>query len=113
MEATRAAPQVWINGFPGSGKLTVATAVATLHNTAIVLDNHKLIDPVEAKYPRTHPFYQLERQLYRQAMLDGYVCSPATLSRLVICTGQYKPPDKDIDRQEQCSLNYLDFQTKR
>ncbi|KAK4151039.1 hypothetical protein C8A00DRAFT_36346 [Chaetomidium leptoderma] len=82
----RTAPVVWINGFPGSGKLTVAMAVAALDKTAIVLDNHKLIDPVEARFSRTHPSYQHERRLFRQAILDRHVCNMATLSRLVIFT---------------------------
>ncbi|KAK2758672.1 hypothetical protein FQN54_003362 [Arachnomyces sp. PD_36] len=80
------APLVWINGFPGSGKLTIATAIAQLHEPAVVLDNHKLIDPVEARCPRTHPDYNKERRLYRQAVLDEFVCDETTLSKLVIFT---------------------------
>ncbi len=53
--ASKVAPLVWINGFPGAGKLTVATALAELDKTVIVIDNHRLIDPVEAKFPRSHP----------------------------------------------------------
>ena len=87
MATTNAAPVVWINGFPGSGKLTVAMAISTLDQTVIVLDNHKLIDPVEARFPRTHPCYQQERQSYRQAVLEKYVCDTATKSRLVVFTG--------------------------
>ncbi|KAK1772247.1 hypothetical protein QBC33DRAFT_520646 [Phialemonium atrogriseum] len=86
MATTKAAPLVWINGFPGSGKLTVAMAISTLHKAVIVLDNHKLIDPVEAQFPRTHPCYQHERQSYRQAVLEKYVCDTATNSRLVVFT---------------------------
>jgi hypothetical protein len=85
--AMNCAPLVWINGFPGSGKLTVATAIATMHKSAIVLDNHKLIDPVEARFPRTHPSYQHERRSYRQAVLEKYACDTNTLSRLVVFTG--------------------------
>jgi hypothetical protein len=84
----KAAPLVWINGFPGCGKLTMATALATLHGAAILLDNHKLIDPVEAQLPRSHPDYQRKRRLYRQAILDEFVLDTATLSRLVIFTGE-------------------------
>ncbi|GAW23589.1 hypothetical protein ANO14919_131630 [Xylariales sp. No.14919] len=84
--ATTPAPLVWINGFPGSGKLTVAKAIAALHEPATVLDNHRLIDPVEARYPRSHPEYQQQRHLYRQAMLVEHVCNTATLGRLVIAT---------------------------
>lgn len=90
-DLVKAAPLVWINGFPASGKLTVATALATLHGAAIVLDNHKLIDPVEARFPRTHPDYHSERQRYRKAILDEFVLDTATLSRMVIFTGQEAP----------------------
>jgi hypothetical protein len=89
--ARRAAPVVWINGFPGSGKLTVATAVAAVDKTAVVLDNHKLIDPVEARFERTHPRYQHERRLFRQAALDRHVRDPGMLSRLVVFTGKTSP----------------------
>ncbi len=85
--ASKVAPLVWINGFPGAGKLTVATALAELDKTVIVIDNHRLIDPVEAKFPRSHPDYQRERHLYRQKVFEEHVCNPATLSRTVVFTG--------------------------
>jgi adenylylsulfate kinase-like enzyme len=88
MAPARRAPVVWINGFPGSGKLTVATAAAALDKTAIVLDKHKLIDPVEARFERSHPSYQNERRRFRQAALDKHVRDIGMLSRLVIFTGK-------------------------
>jgi hypothetical protein len=87
MADNKTAPVVWINGFPGSGKLTIANAIATLRKTAIVLDNHKLIDPVETQCPRTHPDYDMQRQVYRKAILEEYVCNSPNLSQLVIFTG--------------------------
>jgi len=66
----------------------MATALTTLHGAATLLDNHKLIDPVEAQFPRTHPEYQTKRQVYRRATLDEFVVNTATLSRLVIFTGE-------------------------
>ena len=88
MAAAKAAPLIWINGFPGSGKLTIAKAVAKLHGKVILLDNHKLIDPVEAKLSRSHPDYQKQRKLQRQMVFDQYVCDPTTFSDMVICTGE-------------------------
>ena len=81
------APLAWINGFPGSGKMTVATRLQALHGSAILLDNHKLIDPVEAKYPRDHPQYQDERRRHRQHVFDQYASNTTMLSQLIIFTG--------------------------
>ncbi|RYP05586.1 hypothetical protein DL764_003699 [Monosporascus ibericus] len=86
MADTKAAPVLWINGFPGSGKLTVAKIIAWNHHSAVLLDNHKLIDPVEARFSRDHPDYQIRRRPYRRAVLDRYVRDESTLSRLVIFT---------------------------
>lgn len=82
----RPAPVVWINGFPGTGKLTVATALADLHPDAMVIDDHKLIDPVEKRFPRSHPEYQEQRQAYRQAVFDEYVCNKAFSAITIIFT---------------------------
>jgi hypothetical protein len=51
------APVVWINGFPGTGKKTIADAMKQLDPNILVLDNHKLIDPVAAAFSREHPEY--------------------------------------------------------
>src|SRR5271156_3033838 len=84
-----AAPLVWINGFPGSGKLTVARALAKLLGKEIILiDNHQLIDPVEAKIPRDHSDYQKERQLQRIIAFGEYVANAAMYSRIIIFTGE-------------------------
>lgn len=90
MAATSKAPVVWINGFPGTGKLTIANAIAKLHehDNTLVLDNHKLIDPVEGTCPRGHPEYNEQRQIYRQAVLEESVRSPSSHGRLVIFTGR-------------------------
>ncbi|RYP53710.1 hypothetical protein DL768_001310 [Monosporascus sp. mg162] len=83
MDGTRAAPVLWINGFPGSSKLTVAKILAGIHHSAVALDNYRLIDPVEARFSRDRPDYQKHRRLYRQAVLDHYVRDESTLTRLV------------------------------
>jgi len=88
MSTTKIAPVVWINGFPGCGKLTIASIIKTLHSDMILLDNHSLIDPVEAKFQRSHPDYQKERHLYRQHVFKEHVSNPAKLSQLVVFTGK-------------------------
>ncbi|RYP85168.1 hypothetical protein DL770_005082 [Monosporascus sp. CRB-9-2] len=81
MEDTKAAPVLWINGFPGSGKLTVAKILVRKHHSAVALDNHKLIDPVEARFSRNHLDYQKHRRRYRQTVLDHYARDESTLTR--------------------------------
>lgn len=83
------APLVWMNGFPGTGKLTVAKAMAALHGSTILLDNHKLIDPVESKISRGHPDYNKARQRQRELAFDEHVYNRDKISELIIFTGVY------------------------
>ena len=85
---TTPAPLLWINGFPGSGKLTVATALTTLDEAIVLIDNHALIDPVEARLPRNHPDYQAERHVERKRAFDENVLNTAMISRVIVFTGQ-------------------------
>lgn len=62
--------------------------MATLHKTALVVDNHQLIDPVKAKYPRSNPDYNMHRKVYRQAALEKYVYDSSHSSQLIVFTGQ-------------------------
>lgn len=87
MTIIKAAPLVWINGFPASGKLTVASLLPTLSDQILVLDNHKMIDPVEARISRDHPNYNKERQLYRSNTFDQFIYNASTLSTIVVFTG--------------------------
>lgn len=49
-------PLLWINGFPGSGKLTIAKKIVKLSaGDTVLIDNHQLIDPVAAKISRDPP----------------------------------------------------------
>ena len=88
MATTKIAPVVWINGFPGCGKLTIASVMKTLHEDLILLDNHKLIDPVETNFQRSHPDYQKERHLYRQHIFKEHVSNPSKASQIVVFTGE-------------------------
>lgn len=88
MAAAKAAPLIWINGFPGTGKFTVAKAITSLRANSILIDNHKLIDPIEARLPRSHPDYNSERQKQRQLAFNQYASNPDTLTDLLIFTGK-------------------------
>lgn len=82
---------IWVNGYPGSGKFTVCEVIRQLvPDGAIILDSHKLIDPVEVKFPRLHPDYQKERHIYRQAIFKQHVYNKDALSKLVVFTGEFQ-----------------------
>ena len=50
-----AAPLLYVNGFPGVGKLTIAREIVKLLGLeeCILLDSHTLIGPVNAQYSQT------------------------------------------------------------
>lgn len=74
------APLIYINAFPGVGKLTISRCLQTLITwPSRILDNHTLIDPVEAHTPRTSPAYQSQRQHYRRRRLREVATDPSTL----------------------------------
>ncbi|KAF2705964.1 hypothetical protein K504DRAFT_439369 [Pleomassaria siparia CBS 279.74] len=81
-------PLIWINGFPGTGKLTIAKLLMTLldEGDPLLIDNHSLIDPVETKFSRGHPNYQQERRRGREAVFKNLVDDPAFRTRIVIFT---------------------------
>lgn len=95
-----AAPLVWINGFPGTGKYTIAKQLVSLlgNEKAILIDNHQLIDPVEQEIAlnrpeyqnvRLHPNYQNRRREKRVAAFEQYVVDASMHSTTVIFTGKH------------------------
>lgn len=81
-----AAPLIWINAFPGTGKLTIAKAIKALDESVIVIDNHQLIDPVASAIPRDDLSYQAERKREREGAFQKYVYGRATASQTVVFT---------------------------
>ncbi|CEJ94693.1 hypothetical protein VHEMI10210 [[Torrubiella] hemipterigena] len=73
--APGAAPHIWINGFPATGKLTIAKEVHRLVPGSVLIDNHSLIDQVTLA--RDHPDYNAERAKVRSAAFTKWV-HPAT-----------------------------------
>ncbi|PIA93296.1 hypothetical protein CB0940_04051 [Cercospora beticola] len=82
-------PLVWINGFPGVGKLTVARELLMLYTKAqvVLIDNHQLIDPVAARLQRDDPEYYVERRKERQKALERWALNRDERHRLVVFTG--------------------------
>lgn len=60
---------VHINGWPGTGKLTIARHLAE-YLGARLADNHTLINPAEALFARGTPLYRSLRATVRTAVLD-------------------------------------------
>ncbi|GIZ43980.1 hypothetical protein CKM354_000718900 [Cercospora kikuchii] len=79
---------VWINGFPGVGKLTVARELLKLYTKEQValIDNHQLIDSVAARFQRNDPQYYVERRKERQKAFERWVLNRDERHRLVVFT---------------------------
>lgn len=60
---------IHINGWPGSGKLTIARELAALLD-ARLLDNHTIINPAEVLFERRDPLHHSLRKALRAAILD-------------------------------------------
>lgn len=69
MTIDQASRIVHINGWPGTGKLTIARHLAE-HLGARLADNHTLINPAEALFARGTPLYRSLRATVRTAVLD-------------------------------------------
>lgn len=63
-------PFVYINGYPGVGKLTVARELERLLPKSKVYDNHLLIDPIAQLADRSSPEYDMIRTSLRRLILD-------------------------------------------
>ncbi|KAI0141248.1 hypothetical protein GGR57DRAFT_487482 [Xylariaceae sp. FL1272] len=92
MDKTTVPPFIWINGYPGVGKLTVARELCTMLEKSKVLDNHLLIDPVAAVFDREDPEYQPARTKIRRMMLDSIVESKSKEDITWIFTDQRSGP---------------------
>ena len=94
-------PIVHINGFPGTGKLTIAGKLAARlnvlfedlaieraapPNSARLVHNHLLIDPANAVLHRTQPGYQTLRKAIRDAVFTTLVQESSTYEAIYIFT---------------------------
>jgi predicted kinase len=60
---------IHINGWPGSGKLTIAREMAR-EMGARLLDNHTIINPAQAMFERRDPLHYSLRKALRAAIFD-------------------------------------------
>jgi thymidylate kinase len=63
---------IHINGWPGTGKLTVGRLLAKRLSARLV-DNHTLLNPAEALFSRSDPLHASLRRQIRQAVFDHAV----------------------------------------
>lgn len=89
-------PIIHINGFPGTGKLTIAREVVTIlqehfaasgsGEQAKLVHNHLLINPADAVLHRTQPGYQVLRKALRDAVFSTLKSEPATFTTAYLFT---------------------------
>ncbi|KAJ4160860.1 hypothetical protein BFJ70_g13232 [Fusarium oxysporum] len=66
---------VYINGFPGIGKLTIAKELQQLLPDSKVYHNHLVIDPIDALVERLSPGYHEMRTGLRRYVLNEIATS--------------------------------------
>lgn len=89
MPGTNPHPLIHINGFPGTGKLTVAqdlVAHVALSANLKLIHNHLLINPADAVLHRTQPGYQSLRRAVRAAIFTSLATEPATFNTTYLFT---------------------------
>ncbi|QRY70062.1 AAA family ATPase [Ensifer sp. PDNC004] len=70
---------VHINGWPGTGKLTIARQLAERLGARLA-DNHTLINPAEALFARGTPLYRSLRAAIRESVFEHVAKAPAEQS---------------------------------
>ncbi|KAL0944554.1 uncharacterized protein CTRU02_202441 [Colletotrichum truncatum] len=84
---SRPLPIIYINGFPGTGKLTIAQIISGDSSRMLKLvHNHLLINPVEAVLQREQPGYHTLRRRIRSAVFDSLIHERATHASAYIFT---------------------------
>ena len=63
-------PIIYLNGYPGVRKFTIAKELVKKIPNSKLIDNHLLIDPINAIYDRSDNEYQESRMLLRKTIFD-------------------------------------------
>jgi tRNA uridine 5-carbamoylmethylation protein Kti12 len=89
-------PIIHINGFPGTGKLTIARELVTIlqehfstsgsEEQVKLVHNHLLINPADAVLHRTQAGYQTLRKALRDAVFSTLKNEPATFTTAYLFT---------------------------
>lgn len=81
-------PIIHINGFPGTGKLTIAKELQRLIGAprCRLVHNHLLINPADAVLPRSAPGYQELRRALRQAVFATLAADETTRGCVYVFT---------------------------
>ncbi|EWZ43143.1 hypothetical protein FOCG_01969 [Fusarium oxysporum f. sp. radicis-lycopersici 26381] len=77
---------IYINGYPGIGKLTIAKELQQLLPNSKVYHNHLLIDPIDALVERSSPGYHEMRTGLRRYVLNEIATSEYTKAKTWIFT---------------------------
>ncbi|KAK2028999.1 hypothetical protein LX32DRAFT_673173 [Colletotrichum zoysiae] len=86
-------PFIYINGYSGVGKLTVAKELSKMLPKAKAFSNHLLIDPAAAVFDRTAEEYQPLRQVLRREVLTSIATAKSTRDVTWIFTDQQSSSD--------------------
>ncbi|KAL2670036.1 hypothetical protein Neosp_014916 [[Neocosmospora] mangrovei] len=99
------APIIYINAFPGTGKLTIAKHLVSLFQAGSVklVHNHLLINPADAVLDRDQEGYQKLRRKIRRAIFKPLIKNEETYSSAYIFTDFQTENDLGIDT----SLEYM------
>ncbi|CAI0649558.1 unnamed protein product [Colletotrichum noveboracense] len=107
------APVIWINGFPGTGKLEIAIELRHLIGTdrAIFIQNHRRIDNVAL--PRGHSQAWKEGAIDRKRVLRSCVLAPHMRHKTIIFTDfqtdSLERTDNPVDYLEAAYKAYRPF----
>lgn len=105
------APIIYINAFPGTGKLTIAKHLVSLFQAGTVklVHNHLLINPADAVLDRDQPGYQKLRHKIRRAILKPLIKNEETHYSAYIFTDFQTDNELGINT----SLEYMHCAEKR
>ncbi|KAH8657997.1 hypothetical protein BX600DRAFT_468509 [Xylariales sp. PMI_506] len=79
MSSSKPFPIIHINGFPGTGKLTIARQIQQIiGDRCRLVHNHLLINPADAVLRRTESGYQALRKAIRSAVFSSLADNEAT-----------------------------------